>query len=214
MSTEIHWFRRPGAIAPDHPGTLNPVFELLDHPIVLGRADDPFLGPEHDAEGFFTHEVTLDRVAKLAGVLRLLGVGPDVPVRIAAEVPEPAASLARLAVVRVGGRLVEDASAPVDVELRAGRDAPVRDVHRAFDKPVRRLPSGFEGVAVAARGEDGALAAPIDLDPVMRDARIEPAAATELPADLIVLSRADGTQVPAHAVAESPAAVLTVPIAH
>ena len=214
MSTEIHWFRRPGAIAPDHPGTLNPVYELLDHPIVLGRSDDPFLAPEHDAEGFFTHEVALDRVAKLAGILRLLGVGPDAPVRIAAEVPEPPAVLARLAVIRVGGRLTEDASAPVDVELRAGRSAPVRDVHRAFDKPVRRLPSGFEGVAVAARGEDGALAAPVDLDPVMRDARIEPAAAAELPADLVVIARADGAQVPALAVAESPASVLTVPIAN
>ena len=214
MSTEIHWSRRPGAIAPDHPGTLNPVYELLDHPIVLGRADDPFLAPEHDAEGFFTHEVALDRVAKLAGILRLLGVGPDVPVRIAAEVPEPAAVLARLAVVRVGGRLVEDASAPVDVELVTGRSASVRDVHRAFDKPVRRLPSGFEGVAVAARGEDGALAAPVDLDPVMRDARIEPAAAAELPADLVVIAREDGAQVPALAVAESPASVLTVPIAN
>lgn len=214
MSTEIHWFRRPGAIAPDHPGTLNPVYELLDHPIVLGRADDPFLAPEHDAEGFFTHEVALDRVAKLAGILRLLGVGPDVPVRIAAEVPEPAAVLARLAVVRVGGRLVEDASAPVDVELVTGRSASVRDVHRAFDKPVRRLLSGFEGVAVAARGEDGVLAAPVDLDPVMRDARIEPAAAAELPADLVVIAREDGAQVPALAVAESPASVLTVPIAN
>ncbi|MCK1802003.1 hypothetical protein MTQ12_02890 [Brevibacterium sp. R8603A2] len=214
MSTEIHWFRRPGAIAPDHPGTLNPVYELLDHPIVLGRADEPFLESEHDAEGFFTHEVALDRVAKLAGILRLLGVGPDVPVRIAAEVPEPAAVLARLAVVRVGGRLVEDASAPVDVELVTGRSASVRDVHRAFDKPVRRLLSGFEGVAVAARGEDGVLAAPVDLDPVMRDARIEPAAAAELPADLVVIAREDGAQVPALAVAESPASVLTVPIAN
>ncbi|MCX0278348.1 hypothetical protein NLM24_49100, partial [Nocardia zapadnayensis] len=67
---------------------------------------------------------------------------------------------------------------------------------------------------VAARGEDGALAAPVDLDPVMRDARIEPAAAAELPADLVVIAREDGAQVPALAVAESPVSVLTVPIAN
>lgn len=207
MSTEIHWFRRPGAIGPDHPGTLNPVYELLDHPIVLGRADDPVI-TSADRAGRpvkLTHEVALDRVAKLAGVLRLLEVGPGVRVRVAAEVPPVGAVLSRLAVLRLGGLLVEDEVGRIEF-VPAVAEAP-RDVHQAFDKPVRRLPSWFEGVAVVDHdGED----TPVDLDPVMRDARIEPAAAATLPADLVVLRRADGTEATARELAGSPAIAATM----
>ena len=35
--TDFHYFTKPDV---SNPGTLNPVYEVLDYPIVMGRADD------------------------------------------------------------------------------------------------------------------------------------------------------------------------------
>ncbi|GAA4284957.1 hypothetical protein GCM10022261_24880 [Brevibacterium daeguense] len=194
MSTEPRWFARPGVLDPDHPGTLNPVYEVLDYPIVLGRADETCMTAEASAGAApaeLSYETVLERVAKLAGVLRLLDVRPGVPVRIGSDVPALPARLARLAVIRIGGLLVEDPAAEARVAFSAAEDEPTRDVHQAFSKPVRRLPSYYEGVQIATAERS------VALDPVVRDPRIEPGAAAQLPADLVVIRRADGTEVTA-----------------
>lgn len=214
-SARLTWFSRPDAAGSDDPGTLNPAFEALDRPVIAGRADEIF--PHAFGAGAtgdpLTYADALDRVAKLAGILALLEVGPGVPVRVAAEVPEPAAELARLAVWRLGGLLEGRADAPAAVELtRRDGPEPERSVHSAFDAPLRRLSSRFEGVAIAATAQpagegpagegpaadgptgDGPAGDPVALDSLVRDGRIEPGAAVAVRADLVIEIRGDGSE--------------------
>jgi hypothetical protein len=194
VSTEPRWFARPGVLDPGHPGTLNPVYELLDYPIVLGRADETCLSAQSSDGSVpveLSYETVLERVAKLAGVLHLMEVGPGVQVHIGPDVPELPARLARLAVIRIGGLLVADPAAEARVAFSASPAEPIRDVHQAFSNPARRVPSHYEGVQILT-GESS-----VALDPVVRDPRIEPGAAAQLPADLVVIRRADGTEVTA-----------------
>ena len=127
--TDFHYFAVPTAT---DPGTLNPVYELLDFPIAMGKAEDIVLtGPAPEKPLVDGREVTdprlikalsvpveldraevLDRSSKLAGVLRAMGVVPEsgAKLTIAEDVPPLARALGLLAAARVG----------LGVELRAG----------------------------------------------------------------------------------------------
>lgn len=231
---EPHWFVRPGVLADGHPGLLNPTFDLLDYPIVMGRADEACLRAQNAAaeQVELSYQDALDRVAKIAGVLRLLGVGVgndesegqtdstgeavapaaaapaaapgwqadgtgpagDSEVYLAPGVPELAASLVRLAVFRIGGTLTHDDTAGVRVEpgdsAGTATGAGLSETQR---KGMRRLASHVEGVRLVAPGLSA------ELDVLVRDGRVEPSAALELPADLVVERTAGGSTSAANA---------------
>lgn len=186
--TEFHFFSAPTS---DSSGTLNPVFELLDFPIVMGGADDIVLtGPAPEKPLVDGREVSdprlvkalskpieldraevLDRSAKLAGVLRTMGIDPESGTRltIAEDVPPVARALSILAAARIG----------VIVDVRgvgSTGDGPVVRIHAIEAQPVeparasvKVTRSRFEGVG-AALGEQTA-----NLDQAMRDSRVESA---------------------------------------
>lgn len=130
--TEFHCFSAPTETSP---GTLNPVYEILDFPIAMGGGDDVILtGPAPERPVIDGREVTdprliralskpveldraevLDRSAKFAGVLRTLGVVPETGavLTITEDAPPLARALAVLAAVRIGLR----------VDLRTGASA-------------------------------------------------------------------------------------------
>ena len=127
--TDFHYFAVPTAT---DPGTLNPVYELLDFPIAMGKAEDIVLiGPAPEKPLVDGREVTdprlikalsvpveLDRAevlyrsSKLAGVLRAMGVVPEsgATLTLAEDVPPLARALGLLAAARIG----------LPVDLRAG----------------------------------------------------------------------------------------------
>lgn len=129
--TDFHYFAVPTAT---DPGTLNPVYELLDFPIAMGKAEDIVLtGPAPEQPLVDGREVTdprlikalsvpveldraevLDRSSKLAGVLRAMGVVPEsgATLTLAEDVPPLARALGLLAAARIG----------LAVDLRAGPD--------------------------------------------------------------------------------------------
>ena len=123
----------------------------------------------------------LDRVAKLGGVLRVLGADGASKLIVAADVPEPARTFAVLAGVRIG-LLVEVPSATdahassgvADAETltirarRDGEDTAEEGAH-AFKTAIRTVRSHFEGVVVEGGGRSR------DLDRLARDSRIQPA---------------------------------------
>lgn len=190
--TEFHYFSSPTDTCT---GTLNPVYELLDYPIAMGGADDIVLtGPAPEKPLVDGREVTdprliaalsvpveldraevLDRSAKLAGVLRTMGVIPEsgAVLTLAEDVPPLARALALLAAARIG----------LQVDLRAesggqetavvihGIDAPAVEPGRAS---VRVTRSRFEGVGVSIDGQTA------NLDQAMRDSRVEFAAVIPL----------------------------------
>lgn len=189
--TDFHYFAAPTDTAP---GTLNPVFELLDFPIVVGGADDIVLtGPAPDRPMVDGREVTdprlvealskpieldraevLDRCAKFAGVLRAMGIGGAAGERlvIAEDVPPISRALSILGAVRIG--LSVDVRSDADVTGGDGTtsvlvhtiDAAPVDSGRASVKVVR---SHFEGVGIAIAGETA------NLDQAMRDSRVDSA---------------------------------------
>ena len=199
--TDFHWFTKPGD---GTPGTLNPVFEILDYPIVLGRTDDTVItGDVPDAPLIDGREVTdprllkalavpveldraeaLDRSAKLAGILRTMGVDTGTSrVRVDADVPAVARALSVLAAMRLG--VVVDARTdgsetdPAEVRIVA-IDADPIEPGRASVKVVR---SRFEGVGVSIAGETA------NLDQAMRDSRVESAEVAPLdPSQTLVLT--------------------------
>ncbi|HCG57244.1 MULTISPECIES: hypothetical protein [Brevibacterium] len=119
--TDFHYFEAP---TDTFAGTLNPVFELLDFPIVMGGADDIVLtGPTPESPLVDGREVTdprlvkalskpveldraevLDRSAKLGGILRAMGVVGTESERvvIAEDVPPISRALSILGAVRIG----------------------------------------------------------------------------------------------------------------
>lgn len=199
--TDFHWFTKPGD---GTPGTLNPVFEILDYPIVLGRADDTVVtGDAPDTPLIDGREVTdprllkalsvpveldraeaLDRSAKLAGILRTMGVDTAKSrVRVDADVPVVARALSVLAAMRLG--VVVDARTdgsetdPAEVRVVA-IDADPIEPGRASVKVVR---SRFESVGVSIAGETA------NLDQAMRDSRVESAEVAPLdPSQTLVLT--------------------------
>lgn len=199
--TDFHWFTKPSA---ETPGTLNPVFEILDHPIVMGRADDTVVtGDAPEKPLIDGREVTdprllkalsvpveldraeaLDRSAKLAGILRTMGVDNGASrVRVDADVPALARALSVLAAMRLGvvvdARTGADESDPAEVRILAIDADPV-EPGRASVKVVR---SRFEGVGVRIAGETA------NLDQAMRDSRVESAEVAALdPSQTLVLT--------------------------
>lgn len=204
--TDFHYFVVPTAT---DPGTLNPVYELLDFPIAMGKAEDIVLiGPAPEKPLVDGREVTdprlvqalsvpveldraevLDRSSKLAGVLRAMGVVPESGARLtfAEDVPPLARALGILAAARIG--LVVDlrAGAPSDpasdfVVLHAIEGVPIEPGRAS----VRVTRSRFEGVGVTIGSETA------NLDQAMRDSRVEFAAVVPLDPQRTLLLTDDG----------------------
>lgn len=195
--TDFHYFEQPSDTSS---GTLNPVFELLDFPIVMGGADDIVLtGPTPDKPMVEGREVSdprlvkalskpeeldraevLDRSAKFAGVLRAMGiVGRDGErIVIAEDVPPITRALSILGAVRIGLNIdvrSETVAADDDTVVFVHPiDAPPVESGRASVKAIR---SRFEGVGIAIAGETA------NLDQAMRDSRVEPTEAVALAPD-------------------------------
>lgn len=204
--TDFHYFAVPTAT---DPGTLNPVYELLDFPIAMGNAEDIVLtGPAPEKPLVDGREVTdprlikalsvpveldraevLDRSSKLAGVLRAMGVVPESGARLtfAEDVPPLARALGVLAAARIG--LVVDLrtgassdSASDLVVLHAIEDAPIEPGRAS----VRVTRSRFEGVGVTIGSETA------NLDQAMRDSRVEFAAVVPLDPQRTLVLTDDG----------------------
>lgn len=204
--TDFHYFAVPTAT---DPGTLNPVYELLDFPIAMGKAEDIVLtGPAPEKPLVDGREVTdprlvkalsvpveldraevLDRSSKLAGVLRAMGVVPESGARLtfAEDVPPLARALGVLAAARIG----------LVVDLRAGASSDSASdlvvLHAIEDEPVepgrasvRVTRSRFEGVGVTIGSETA------NLDQAMRDSRVEFAAVVPLDPQRTLLLTDDG----------------------
>lgn len=203
--TDFHFFSVP---TKSHPGTLNPVYEILDFPIAMGQADDVVLtGPAPEKPLVDGREVTdprlikalsvpveldraevLDRSSKLAGVLRAMGVVPEsgATLTVAEDVPPVARALSLLAAARIG--LTVDLRGPGDSSdgVAGAGDAIV--LHAIEAEPVepgrasvRVTRSRFEGVGVTIGAETA------NLDQAMRDSRVEFAALVPLTPDHILL---------------------------
>lgn len=164
---------------------MNPVYELLDFPVAMGRADDVFV---RDRNCFgesveLTFAEVLDRSAKFAGVLRLMDVGEGTCVSVATEVSPLTVHLVKLGLWRVGACVASaDSGAPVRIVAgeTPAQSPSERGAHQAFSKPVKALPSHFEGAVALFEGNE------FVLDTVVRDARVEPAAVVELRPDAVV----------------------------
>lgn len=212
MSTEqLHWFRKPGTNSPKDRGTFNPVFELLDHPIVAGRADEVFFA---DAEVSLTYEDALDRVAKFAGILRAIHQ-PAPPFVVIDDGLRPVTLiLAMLAALRLGSCTVlgstglkpgEKKTAPVlrsaeDTQQATGEqagssgDAAGPTAAKAgMHTETRRIWSLFEGTELLA---DGPESKPLDAGALMKEAAFKHAAAAEIGPGREVL-RLDGVSLSA-----------------
>ncbi|MCF2572989.1 hypothetical protein [Brevibacterium sp. UCMA 11754] len=193
--TDFHYFEQPSDTSS---GTLNPVFELLDYPIVMGGADDIVLtGPTPDRPMVDGREVTdprlikalakpdeldraevLDRSAKFAGVLRAMGItgGDGERILIAEDVPPISRALSILGAVRIG--------LSIDVRSEPAGDSTSVFVHPIEAPPVesgrasvKAIRSRFEGVGIAIAGETA------NLDQAMRDSRVEPTEVVALTPD-------------------------------
>lgn len=92
---DLTWFRKPG---PQQPGTLNLCYNALDRQVIRGRARDPAV---RTVGGTLDFATLLERVAALAGALRVLGVEPGSGVRTRLADPVDAL-LAALACERLG----------------------------------------------------------------------------------------------------------------
>ncbi|UVI34860.1 hypothetical protein [Brevibacterium spongiae] len=209
--TDFHYFSVPTKA---DPGTLNPVYEILDFPIAMGQADDIVLtGPAPEKPLVDGREVTdprlikalsvpveldraevLDRSAKLAGVLRAMGVIAEsgAVLTFAEDVPPLARSLGVLAAARVGltvdlrsgggsgavAAAVGGSSSSAEQIVLCAIDAEPVEPGRAS---VRVTRSRFEGVGVKIGSETA------NLDQAMRDSRVEFAAVVPLAPDHTLL---------------------------
>ncbi|WP_349827619.1 hypothetical protein [Brevibacterium litoralis] len=131
------------------PATMNPVFDLLDMAVVAGRAEETFLHvpdpADPDTALSVSHEDALDRVAKIAGVLRLLEIGRGTPVLLSDSVSAPTARLLRLAAFRIGATLMEapdSCKVPLPAEGVRFRRATASE---APSTPLPTAPSGAAG---------------------------------------------------------------------
>ncbi|WP_051298044.1 hypothetical protein [Brevibacterium album] len=208
---------------------MDSTFDLLDRPIALGGADDvvlrapapevptlegrPVTDPRLIAALSVPQEITraeaLDRVAKLGGVLRVLGADGATALIVMPQVPEPARTFAVLAGLRIGLEVVlQDEAGSIDLDAygsetltvlpapegdAASRGGQVSDgadaspAAPAVTVTVRRVRSHFEDVAVLGGGITRGL------DAMMRDARIEPVPARFRDPEARALTLPDGT---------------------
>lgn len=208
--TDFHYFEQPSDTSS---GTLNPVYELLDFPIVMGQADDIVLtGPAPEAPLVDGRKVTdprlvkalskpitldraevLDRSAKLGGILRAMGLvdrdGETIAIAIAEDVPPIARTLSILAAIRIGVNVdlrsagAEQSQKQVTAVIHTIDAAPI-DSGRASVKVIR---SRFEGVGITVAGETA------NLDQAMRDSRVESAEVAALSPEHPLILTEDGT---------------------
>ena len=215
--TDFHYFAVPTAT---DPGTLNPVYELLDFPIAMGKAEDIVLtGPAPEKPLVDGREVTdprlikalsvpveldraevLDRSSKLAGVLRAMGVVPEsgAKLTIAEDVPPLARALGLLAAARVG--LVVDlragsggATPGAGAGVGADSDQNTVVLHSIEAEPIE---PGRASVRVTRSRFEGVGVTigseTANLDQAMRDSRVEFAAVVPLAPDHTLLLTDDG----------------------
>lgn len=215
--TDFHYFAVPTAT---DPGTLNPVYELLDFPIAMGKAEDIVLtGPAPEKPLVDGREVTdprlikalsvpveldraevLDRSSKLAGVLRAMGVVPEsgAKLSIAEDVPPLARALGLLAAARVG--LVVDlragsggATSGAGAGVGADSDQNTVVLHSIEAEPIE---PGRASVRVTRSRFEGVGVTigseTANLDQAMRDSRVEFAAVVPLAPDHTLLLTDDG----------------------
>lgn len=201
--SDFHYFTQPDSTGP---GTLNPVYEILDHPIVMGGADDVVLtGPAPEKPLIDGREVTdprllaalmvpveldraevLDRSAKLGGILRTMRIDPSTArLRIASDVPRIVHAIGIVAAVRIGVSVdlrkttgETGGTADAGAEILIHRiDAASVDSGRAAIRVVR---SRFEGIGATVAGETA------NLDQAMRDSRVESAEVVGLAPDSLI----------------------------
>lgn len=201
--TDFHYFESPTDTSS---GTLNPVFELLDFPIVMGGADDIVLtGPTPDKPMVDGREVTdprlvkalskpievdraevLDRSAKLGGILHAMGIvgTENERIVIAEDVPPIARTLSILGAVRIGASVdVRAGAASANSFSAAGRDEDITTVlvHTIDAAPIE---SGRASVKVIRSQFEGVgltvAGETANVDQAMRDSRVEPAAVLAL----------------------------------
>ncbi|MDN6604001.1 hypothetical protein [Brevibacterium sp.] len=202
--TDFHYFEAP---TDSSAGTLNPVFELLDFPIVMGGAEDIVLtGPAPDTPMVDGREVTdprlvkalskpveldraevLDRSAKLGGILRAMGIVGTVNERIviAEDVPPISRALSILGAVRIGASVDARTGAASSSSAHGGDGEVTSVVVHTIDAPpidsgrasVKVIRSRFEGVGITVAGETA------NIDQAMRDSRVESAAVGALTPD-------------------------------
>ena len=212
MSTEqLHWFRKPGTNSPNDKGTFNPVFELLDYPIVAGQADEVFFA---DAEVSLTYEDALDRVAKFAGILRAVHE-PAPPFVVIDDGLRPVTLiLAMLAALRLGScvvlgakglkpgekktapvlRPIDGAPAEAGEHISSNGDAAAQTAAKAgMHTETRKIWSHFEGTELLA---DGPESKPLDAGALMKESAFKHAAAAEIGPGREVL-RLDGVSLSA-----------------
>ena len=215
--TDFHYFAVPTAT---DPGTLNPVYELLDFPIAMGKAEDIVLtGPAPEKPLVDGREVTdprlikalsvpveldraevLDRSSKLAGVLRAMGVVPEsgATLTLAEDVPPLARALGLLAAARVG--LVVDlragsggATSGAGAGVGADSDQNTVVLHSIEAEPIE---PGRASVRVTRSRFEGVGVTigseTANLDQAMRDSRVEFAAVVPLAPDHTLLLTDDG----------------------
>lgn len=215
--TDFHYFAVPTAT---DPGTLNPVYELLDFPIAMGKAEDIVLtGPAPEKPLVDGREVTdprlikalsvpieldraevLDRSSKLAGVLRAMGVVPEsgAKLTIAEDVPPLARALGLLAAARIG--LVVDlragsggATSGAGAGVGADSDQNTVVLHSIEAEPIE---PGRASVRVTRSRFEGVGVTigseTANLDQAMRDSRVEFAAVVPLAPDHTLLLTDDG----------------------
>ena len=215
--TDFHYFAVPTAT---DPGTLNPVYELLDFPIAMGKAEDIVLtGPAPEKPLVDGREVTdprlikalsvpveldraevLDRSSKLAGVLRAMGVVPEsgAKLTIAEDVPPLARALGLLAAARVG--LVVDlragsggATSGAGAGVGADSDQNTVVLHSIEAETIE---PGRASVRVTRSRFEGVGVTigseTANLDQAMRDSRVEFAAVVPLAPDHTLLLTDDG----------------------
>lgn len=204
MNADLHWFRKPATNGPRDKGTFNPVFELLDHPIALGRGGEAFASGECE----LSYEDALDRAAKFAGILR--AVSEPAPQMLIVEdgLKPTALMLAVLGAMRVGTCAVigskgltprQKAEAPI---LRSASSAAVQhqaqtaaesQARAGMHTATRSLDTHFEGAELLADGPDSA---PSAVDTLMKQAAFKHAAAEPLGPGR-TLMRLDGIEVTA-----------------
>lgn len=96
--TTVDWFRKPGRLGQDDPGTLNACFNALDRHVIRGRADEvaaTLAGRD------WTYAELLSEVGAFGGALCAFGVGVDDTV-VVGRLPPFEEVVASLAVARLG----------------------------------------------------------------------------------------------------------------
>lgn len=204
VNTDLHWFRKPETNGPKDKGTFNPVFELLDHPIVMGHGADEFASGQIE----LSFEDALDRAAKFAGILRAVAE-PAPQMLILEDGLKPATLLlAVLGAMRVGTCAVIGAKGltpqqkantpilrPASSGISSDQPQPVGETkaRAGMHTSTRTIDTHFEDAELLADGPDSS---PKPVDMLMKQAAFKHAAAEPLGPGR-TLMRLDGIEVTA-----------------